>query len=478
MSSPLDPAATGVRRVSPVRRVAVLGSGYVGLTVAAGLASFGHRVTCTDVDVDRVDHLVAGDLRIVEAGLTELIEDVRSLGRLQFLTDNIEAARSAEFVFLCLPTPGRSDGTLDTSSTEAVVTQIGRHLAPGARIVIKSTVPVGTARRVAELLQRRDVAIVSNPEFLSEGTAVDNFLHPDRVVIGSDSVRAAMDVATLYGVGGVGECIVTDSQSAELIKFASNAYLATRVTFINSVAELCEATGANVRDVARGIGSDHRIGTAFLSPGPGWGGSCFPKDSAALVALADDVGVDATVVRSVIAANEWHSVRVADKIADALDGDLSGKTIAIWGLAFKAGTDDVRHSPALKIVERLRERGALFRAFDPGVSRPITGITQCTTLEETCRGADAILVTTEWEVFARSDLDALGSLMTRRIMVDARGAIDPGVALLAGFDYTGIGVGRDASDLEFTAMCLEQETRDPVVHAPYPRHRDAADQSP
>jgi len=425
------------------RRIAVLGSGYVGLTVAAGLASMRHEVLCSDIAESKIDQLSSGVVSIVEDGLTDLILAMVAKGRLKFTSSNLEAISDAEFVFLCLPTPQGRDGSPDITTTFSVAREIGPHLAPNSIVINKSTVPVGTAHKVRDILNRPDVDVVSNPEFLSEGSAVLDFLQPDRIVIGSDSRENGLRVAELYGDPTDHKCIVTDTLSAELIKYACNAYLATRLTFINTMAELCEAVGADIRTVAAGMGTDHRIGTAFLNSGPGWGGSCFPKDTEALIHMAEAAGCDITLVKTVVSANAGHTERIVEKVETAVGGNVADKVVAVWGLAFKAGTNDLRNSPALKIVTALQERGAIVRAYDPAMEKDsLDGVELVHSKEDACVGADVLLVATEWTEFSLVDLATIGGLMSHRSIVDARNIIRIEDALDAGFDYVGVGVGR------------------------------------
>jgi UDPglucose 6-dehydrogenase len=423
------------------RRIAVLGSGYVGLTVAAGLAFMRHEVICADIAKSKIEQLSSGVVSIVEEGLSELILEMVAQGRLKFTSSNINAIANAEFVFLCLPTPQGRDGNPNLSATMAVAREIGPHLATDSIVINKSTVPVGTAHTVAELLNRSDVSVVSNPEFLSEGSAVLDFLQPDRIVIGSDSPEIGFRVAELYGDPTDHKCIVTDTLSAELIKYAANAYLATRITFINTIAELCEAVGADIRSVATGMGADHRIGPAFLNPGPGWGGSCFPKDTEALIRMGVAAGCDISLIETVVSANSKHTEAIVEKVVAAVGGSLPGKVVAVWGLAFKAGTNDLRSSPALKIVAALQQRGAVIRAYDPTMENSFVGIEVVRTKEDSCAGADVLLVTTEWPEFSHADLSMVGKLMTQRSIVDARNIINAEGAQAAGFEYIGVGLG-------------------------------------
>lgn len=423
------------------QQIAVIGSGYVGLTLSASLALLGHEVECTDKSHARVEQIAQGQVPITEEGLTEVVEQMLAAGRLRFGTDNKVAAQRAEFVFLCLPTPMGGDGWADLSFVRQVAEEIGPHLRSGATVITKSTVPVGTGQMVRQALGRDDVHVVSNPEFLAEGTALRDCLRPDRIVVGAASETVARTVADLYGPFAHSRSILTDVASAEIIKYASNAYLAVRLTFVNSMAQMCELAGADVRSVTQGMGSDHRIGSGFLQPGPGWGGSCFPKDTEALVQTAAGLGCDLTLVKTAIAINAQHIEWVAGKVAAILDGQVRGKRIALWGLTFKAGTDDQRQSPALEIARRLTEMGAAVHAYDPTVpAGTLHGVEVHSSSFSACKDADALVIATEWPEFATVDLTALAAVMGRRIIMDARNMIDPAAAVSAGFRYSGIGV--------------------------------------
>ena len=423
------------------QRIAVIGSGYVGLTLSASLALLGHVVECTDKSVERVEHLTRGHVPIVEDGLTEVVERMLSVGRLRFSTDNKLAAGHADFVFLCLPTPMGGDGWADLSFVQQVAEEIGPHLRPGAAVITKSTVPVGTSQMVLSALGRTDVHVVSNPEFLAEGSALRDCLRPDRVVVGAASESIAQNVADLYGPFAYSRSILTDVASAEMIKYASNAYLAVRLTFVNSIAEMCEAAGADIRSVMKGMGADHRIGTAFLKPGPGWGGSCFPKDTEALVRTADKLGCDQPLVKAAIAINVQHVGWVVDKVISALDEEVVGKRVALWGLTFKAGTDDLRQSPAVEIAQRLTDLGAAVLAYDPTVpTGTLLGIEVASSPFSACKDADVLVIGTEWPEFAAVDLVDLAAVMNSRVIMDARNLLDPISAVNAGFCYSGIGI--------------------------------------
>jgi UDPglucose 6-dehydrogenase len=423
------------------QKVAVIGSGYVGLTLSASLALLGHDVECTDKSLERVEQLARGHVPIVEDGLTDVVERMLAAGRLRFGADNKAAAGRADFVFLCLPTPMGGDGWADLSFVAHVAEEIGPHLRPGAVVITKSTVPVGTGQLVAGALGRADVHVVSNPEFLAEGTALRDCLRPDRVVVGAASEPVARSVAGLYGPFAFSRSILTDVASAELIKYASNAYLAVRLTFVNSIAEMCDAAGADVRSVMKGMGADHRIGTAFLKPGPGWGGSCFPKDTEALVRTADQLGCDQPLVKAAIAINVQHVSWVVGKVVSALDGEAAGKRVALWGLTFKAGTDDLRQSPALEIAQRLTDLGAAVHAYDPTVpAGTLLGIEVASSPFAACKDADVLVIGTEWPEFTAVDLADLAVVMNSPVIMDARNLLDPMSAVNAGFRYSGIGI--------------------------------------
>ncbi|MHB8220714.1 MAG: UDP-glucose dehydrogenase family protein [Acidimicrobiales bacterium] len=442
MSGQPEPARRLAQRP---RRVAVVGAGYVGLPTAAALAHFGHRVVCAERDGERLAMLRRGEVPIVEDGLADLIAEGVAGGNLRFVGAAAEAAAGAEFVFLCVPTPSAPDGAADLSFVEAAAGEIAGHLDPGAVVVNKSTVPVGTVGLVERVTGRDDVTVVSNPEFLREGTAVGDSLHPDRVVVGADDPRSATRVGELFAPTGA-PLIVTDTVTAETIKYASNAFLATKLSFVNALACLCESVGADVRDLVLGLGYDKRIGFEFLRPGPGWGGSCLPKDTAALVSIAADAGYDFALLRSAIAANHEQADRVMDKIGRAA-GELEGAVVAVWGLAFKAGTDDRRSSPAVAIARRLVGAGARVRAYDPTVAVPapgqgpedLEGIEICGDPYDACRDARVAVVLTEWDELRRIDFAKLRDLMAVPSVVDARNLMDPAALRRLGFAYTGIG---------------------------------------
>ncbi len=423
-------------------KIAVIGTGYVGLTTGACFAHMGHDVVCADIDPVKIDNLRKGVIPMVELGLQELVEEGLASGLLSFVLGGANAARDCEIAFLCVPTPQADDGSADLSYIEAAAREIGPVLPYESIVVNKSTVPVGSAKVVDRVLRRPDVKVVSNPEFLREGSAVQDFLKPDRVVVGCDDQAAALKVSSLYdGISAL--VIVTDPASAETIKYAANAFLATKLSFINAIAAICEGVGADVNDVVVGIGSDKRIGQAFLRPGPGWGGSCFPKDSRALLKIAREAGYHFDLLAGVIAVNEEQFDRVADKIRVAAGGDLAKATIAVWGLTFKARTDDLRDSPSLAIIERLVAAGATVQAYDPTVTGPKPGLPTDITIADdpysACKGADVLAVLTEWDEFRWLEIDQVAGEMTGRAIVDARNVMDRNDWRRSAFDYQGIG---------------------------------------
>jgi len=425
--------------------VAIIGTGYVGLTTGACLSHLGHDVVCADVVPEKVEALNRGEIPILEAGLEELVHEGLHSGQLRFVLGAAAAVADAEFIYLCVPTPQGEDGSADLSYIQDAAAEIGPLLQAEAVVINKSTVPVGSTRVVEQALGRSDVAVVSNPEFLREGTAVHDFLNPDRVVIGADDQSAAIRVAGLY-IGLPAPLQVTDPASAETIKYASNAFLATKISFVNAIAAVCEAVGADVNDVVLGMGYDKRIGDAFLKPGPGWGGSCFPKDSHALVRIAEDAGYDFDLLKGVISVNEDQFERVADKVQRAVGGSLDGVTVAVWGLTFKARTDDLRDSPALNVIRRLRERGARVQAFDPAVPAAkgatdarLEGIEVSDDAYAATEGAHALVILTEWDDFRWMDFDKVRGSMAEPRVVDARNLLDRTGLLRRGFSYEGLG---------------------------------------
>jgi UDPglucose 6-dehydrogenase len=425
-------------------KVAVIGAGYVGLTTAACLASLGHDIWCADIDEERVNSLNRGEIPILEEGMENLVNSGLADGNLRFVHGSQAAAAVGDICFLCVPTPQGEDGAADLSYIEMAANEIASVLPHGAIVVNKSTVPVGSTHTVARALGRADVAVVSNPEFLREGSAVHDFLNPDRVVVGADDREAAAKVASLY-LKLSAPTLVTDAASAETIKYASNSFLAAKVSFANAVAAVCEAVGADVQDVLLGVGYDNRIGSQFLRPGPGWGGSCFPKDVLALIHIADQVGYDFSLLKGVLRVNEEQRDRVVEKITRAVCGDLNGTKVAVWGLTFKAGTDDLRESPSLRIIAALRTWGAEIHAYDPAINEQRAKRTELDSIVvaqdpySVCDGADALVVLTEWDEFRWKDFEKVAGLLSSQEVVDARNLLDVHAVRRAGLGYQGIG---------------------------------------
>ncbi len=426
--------------------IGVVGAGYVGITTAACLAHLGHTVVCVDIDADRVERLAKGDIPILEEGLPELVKAGLASGRLSFEVGAAAAATGAEFVFLCVPTPHGDEGAADLSAVDDVTRDIAPVLRAGAVVVNKSTMPVGSTRRVDRQLRESgapgDVRVVSNPEFLREGTAVADFLHPHRIVVGADDPAVAVRVFELYK-GVQAPVVVTDAASAEVIKYASNAFLATKVSFVNAIANLCESVSADVRSVALGMGYDPRIGFEFLQPGPGWGGSCFPKDTAALLYASREAGYDFSLLRGAIEVNEVQRDRMVEKVKAAHGAPLDGAQVAVWGLTFKANTDDLRDSPAVAIADRLAAEGADVRAYDPSASDATQVLVPSLRIVadpyEACRDADVLVVLTEWDELRWLDFDRVAEAMATSTIVDTRNLLDPAAMRRLGFTYVGVG---------------------------------------
>jgi UDPglucose 6-dehydrogenase len=416
--------------------VAVIGAGYVGLVTGAGLANLGHTVRVGESNPERVEMLGAGQVPIFEHGLPDLLGRAIERDTISFHSSNMEAVEGATLVFLCLPTPESEDGRADLSFIHAVIDELANEVE--TTFVIKSTVPPGTAaslrKRLADL--GSSARLVSHPEFLREGKAVEDFMEPDRIVIGAYDQADAELVASLYRSIDT-EVVVTDPTSSEMIKYANNAYLAARLTFANALANVCEAVGADVLDVIRGIGLDHRIGPHFLQPGPGYGGSCFPKDTAALIAVAGDAGYDFQLLRAVIEADHEQRRRVAEKVRQAAGGGLHRRRVAMWGVAFKAGTDDVRESPALRIARLLQADGAEVVAYDPEAQSD--ELTMASDPIAAATDADVLLVATEWPEFATVDMTRVAAVMKGHRVVDARNLLDSASVRAAGLDYWGLG---------------------------------------
>jgi UDPglucose 6-dehydrogenase len=439
-------------------RIAMIGGGYVGLVSAACFAALGTEVAVVETDPARLRMLREGQIPIYEPGLDRLVAEGVSAGRLSFGDDLPAAVEGAEAVFIAVGTPTRrGDGHADVSYVLAAAGQVARALKGYAVVVTKSTVPVGTGRRIAETIRRLrpelDADVASNPEFLREGSAIGDFMRPDRVVIGTASERAREVLGRLYRPLSLIEApiLFTEIETAELIKYAANSFLAMKITFINEMADLCERVGADVHDVARGIGMDGRIGRKFLHPGPGFGGSCFPKDTLALMRISQDWGAPSRLVETTVAVNEARKASMAARIVAACGGSVHGKTLAVLGLTFKPETDDMRDAPSVPIICRLAEEGASIRAFDPvGMeqARPLLpeGIAFCQDAYEAAEGADALVVVTEWNEFRALSPARLQEAMRGRVIVDLRNVFDPAAIVQAGFAYQGVGrIGRQGS---------------------------------
>lgn len=419
-------------------KITVVGTGYVGLVTGAGFAELGHDVTCVDIIPAKIAKLEQGEIPIFEDGLEELVQRNMAAGRLQFQLGHDAASLSNEFFYLCVPTPQGLDGAADLRFLEDAAIDIGPHIPTGSIIVNKSTVPVGSTTFVERIIGRDDVSVVSNPEFLREGSAVNDFLHPDRVVIGGDDKAACRRVEALYGSMHA-TILITDAPSAELIKYASNAFLATKLSFINAIAAVCEGVSADVHDVRLGMGYDKRIGLDFLQPGPGWGGSCFPKDSQAMLRIAEEAGYDFAMLRAAVEANDDQFDRITEKVLKAVGGDLEGKRIGMLGLAFKAGTDDTRMSPAIAVAKRLLAQGATIVAYDPAALVLFEGVEQVEDPYAVFEDADAVIVMTEWEEFRSLDLDKGAGAMSGEAIIDTRSILDLGGASRAGLSLISLG---------------------------------------
>jgi UDPglucose 6-dehydrogenase len=442
-------------------RIAILGTGYVGLVSGACFADFGHHVTCVDTNPLRVEQLQRGEIPFFEPGLSELVSRNVAAGRLEFATEPADAVRKALVVILAVGTPETVHGEADLSQVMAAARDVGRNLLDYKVIVTKSTVPAGTGVRLEDEIRRNlpapvDFDVVSNPEFLREGSAVGDFTHPDRVVIGASSERAAELMRELYRPLYLIETPVvqTDVATAEMIKYASNAFLAVKISFINEIANLCERVGADVHRVAKGMGLDRRIGPKFLHAGPGFGGSCFPKDTRALAAMGTRFGAPQRIVESAIKVNERQRELIVEKLHHGL-GTLIGRQIAVLGLSFKPNTSDVRESPGLYLCRRLLSVGAAVRAFDPVANREAAAtlddagsvVRFADSVQDAVRGAHAMAIMTEWNEFRSLDLARLRPLMRQHVLVDARNILDPAAARKAGFEYFGTGRTRSIEGL-------------------------------
>lgn len=431
-------------------RVTMVGTGYVGLVSGACFADFGHQVICVDKDVGKIDRLHQGIMPIFEPGLEDLVASNVKAGRLSFTTDLNEAVKDADTVFIAVGTPSRrGDGHADLSYVEQAAREIAEHMRGYTVVVNKSTVPVGTGDLVqsimAEVNPTGDFSVVSNPEFLREGAAIGDFKRPDRVVVGTEDERARQVMRELYRPLFLNETpiLFTDRRTSELIKYAANAFLAVKIAYINEMADLCEQVGANVQEVARGIGLDNRIGKKFLNAGPGYGGSCFPKDTLALMRTAQEAHAPVTIVEATVASNTNRKKRMASKIIEACGGDVSGKTIGILGLTFKPNTDDMRDSPSLDIVPALLAAGARIQAYDPEgmeeAKKELTGIEMVEGPYSVADNADALVILTEWDQFLALDFERLSRQMKQPVMVDLRNIYNPDDLRQNGFTYVSIG---------------------------------------
>ena len=431
-------------------RIAMIGSGYVGLVSGACFSEFGVDVVCVDKDAGKIDRLKKGEIPIFEPGLDDLVKNNAAAGRLSFTTDLKAAMQGAEAVFIAVGTPSRrGDGHADLSYVYAAAKEIAENMSGYTVVVTKSTVPVGTGREVQRIIRetrpQADFDVVSNPEFLREGSAINDFMRPDRVVIGAESDRARAAMRQLYRVLYLIETPImfTSLETSELIKYAANTFLAAKITFINEIADLCEKVGADVHDVSKGIGLDGRIGKKFLHPGPGYGGSCFPKDTLALVKTAQDAGAPLRIIETVVDINDKRKAKMADKIIAACSGSVKGKTVAVLGLTFKPNTDDMRDSPSLDIVPKLLKAGATVRAYDPEglkeAAHMLPGIVPCKDAYDALAGADVAALITEWNQFRNLDLARAKKAMKTPVMVDLRNVYVPAEMTAAGFQYTCIG---------------------------------------
>ena len=431
-------------------RIAVIGSGYVGLVSGACFSEFGFEVVCVDQDANKIAQLNDGKIPIYEPELDTLVKNNMARRRLSFTTDLTAAMTGAAAVFIAVGTPSRrGDGHADLSYVYAAAKSIAREIRSYTVIVTKSTVPVGTGDEVERIIReanpQAEFSVVSNPEFLREGAAIDDFKRPDRIVIGTEDPRATEVMRQIYRplYLNAAPILVTSRRTAELIKYAGNAFLATKITFINEIADLCEKVGADVQDVSRGIGLDNRIGSKFLHAGPGYGGSCFPKDTLALLKTSQDNDAPQRIVEAVVAVNDNRKRAMGRKIIQAMGGNVRGKTVAVLGLTFKPNTDDMRDSPALAVIQTLQDAGAIIKAYDPeGMEQAglvLDGVVYCEGPYQAIEGADALAIATEWDVFRALDLDRVKKLLKAPVVVDLRNIYNPAEMVEAGFHYTGIG---------------------------------------
>jgi UDPglucose 6-dehydrogenase len=433
-------------------RIAMIGTGYVGLVSGACFADFGHRVCCVDKDASKIDGLNAGVMPIWEPGLEAIVKANAERGRLTFTTDLASAVEIAEAVFIAVGTPARrGDGHADLTFVFEAVRELAKFIKPGTAVVTKSTVPVGTGDRIEQILKEEgvtEVSVASNPEFLREGAAIADFKHPDRIVVGAEDDRSQEVLREIYRPLFLNRApiLVTGRRTAELTKYAANAFLAVKISFINEIADLCEAVDADVQDVARGIGLDNRIGPKFLHAGPGYGGSCFPKDTLALLQTADAAGVDQRIVRTTVQVNDDRKAQMVERVSQALGGSVSGKRIGVLGLAFKPNTDDMREAPSIPLIEALVERGAAVSSFDPvareQAEKIFSGIEFANDAYAAAEGADALVIVTEWDEFRALDLERIAESLRGKVLVDLRNVYDRSDAEEAGLTYYGVGRGR------------------------------------
>ena len=429
--------------------IAVIGTGYVGLVTGAGLADFGNDVICVDIDEKKISALKQGLIPIYEPGLDTIVSRNVSEGRLQFSTDLREAIRSSRAIFIAVGTPPKPDGSADLRYVEEVARTIAQHMNGPKLVITKSTVPIGTGRMIESILGEAGngfrASVASNPEFLREGSAIDDFMKPDRVVIGASDKESIALMKEIYAPLHSLEIpfVVTNVESAELIKYASNGFLATKISFINEIAVLCELIGGDVQDVARGVGLDSRIGPKFLQAGPGFGGSCFPKDTSAVAEIARRYGYEFQIIEAVLRVNDNIKQRMVGKVVKVLCGNVQSKTIAVLGLAFKPETDDIRDSPAIPLINGLQQQGATIRAYDPqaveNAKKIFKNVTFCRDAYETADGADALVIATEWNEFRALKLERIRGLMKQPVIVDLRNVYDPQRMKSEGFTYVSVG---------------------------------------
>jgi UDPglucose 6-dehydrogenase len=431
--------------------IAVIGTGYVGLVTGAGLADFGNDVVCVDIDAKKIEALKQGKIPIYEPGLDKIVNRNVSEGRLQFSTDLPDAIRSSRAIFIAVGTPPKPDGSADLRYVEEVARTIAKYMNGPKLVITKSTVPIGTGRMIEKILAEAGgefrSSVASNPEFLREGSAIEDFMKPDRVVIGASDAESAALMKEIYAPLHSLEIpfVVTNVESAELIKYAANGFLATKISFINEIAVLCELLGGDVQDVARGIGLDSRIGSKFLQAGPGFGGSCFPKDTSAVADIARRYGYEFEIIEAVLRVNDNIKQRMVRKVMTAMRGSVKGKTIAVLGLAFKPETDDMRDSPTIPLIAGLQKEGASIRAYDPqamkNAARFFSDVTFCRDAYETADGADALVIATEWNEFRSLKLERIRTLLKQPVIIDLRNVYDPERMKSEGFTYVSVGRG-------------------------------------